>query len=45
MTVPPVSWLAATVLTTLLVVAGLTTIPARIGARRPTGPILQSEAA
>ena len=43
-TVPPVSWLAATVLGTLLVVAGLTTIPARIGARRPAGEILQSEA-
>jgi len=25
-------------------VAGLTTIPARIGARRPAGEILQSEA-
>ena len=44
-TVPPVSWLAATVLATLLVVAGLTTIPARTGARRPPGQVLQSEAA
>jgi putative ABC transport system permease protein len=45
MTVPPVSWLAATVLVSLLVVAGLTTIPARIGARRPPGEVLRSEAA
>jgi putative ABC transport system permease protein len=44
-TIPPVSWLAATLLGTLLVVAGLTTIPARIGARRPPGEVLQSEAA
>src|SRR5215470_3796034 len=44
-TIPPLSWLAATVLATLLAVAGLTTIPARIGARRPAGEILQSEAA
>jgi putative ABC transport system permease protein len=45
MTIPPVSWLAATVLACLLVVAGLTTIPARIDARRPAGEILQTEAA
>ena len=32
---PPAWWLAAAVLGTLLAVAGLTTIPARIGARRP----------
>ena len=43
-TVPPVSWLAATVLGTLLVVAGLATIPACTGARRPAAEILQSEA-
>ena len=44
-TVPPASWLAVTLLATLLVLAGLTLIPARVGARRPAGPILQSEAA
>lgn len=44
-TVPPVPLLAATVLVSLLVVAGLTTIPASIGARRPPGEILQSETA
>jgi putative ABC transport system permease protein len=35
----------AVVLGTLLVVAGLTAIPARIGARRPVAEILQSELA
>jgi ABC-type lipoprotein release transport system permease subunit len=44
-TVPPVSWLVGAVLGTLLAVAGLTTIPARIGARRPAAEILQSETA
>jgi putative ABC transport system permease protein len=44
-TVPPVAWLAGAVLASLLAVAGLTAIPARIGARRPAGEILQSEAA
>ncbi|HEY5354054.1 MAG TPA: FtsX-like permease family protein [Streptosporangiaceae bacterium] len=41
-TVPPASWLAATVLGTLVAVAGLTAIPARIAARRPAAAILQS---
>jgi putative ABC transport system permease protein len=44
-TIPPAWWLAAAVLGTLLAVAGLTTIPARIGARRPAAEILQSETA
>lgn len=42
--IPPISWLVATVLGTLLAVALLTSIPARIDARRPAGEILQSEA-
>jgi ABC-type lipoprotein release transport system permease subunit len=42
-TTPPVWWLAAAVLGTLLAMAGLTLIPARIGAHRPPGPILQAE--
>jgi putative ABC transport system permease protein len=44
-TIPPVLWLVAVVLGTMLVVAGLTAIPARIGARRPVAEILQSETA
>jgi putative ABC transport system permease protein len=43
--IPQLSWLVAVVLGTLLVVAGLTAIPARIGARRPVAEILQSETA
>ena len=43
--VPPVSWLGAMVLGTVLVVAVLTVIPARIGARRPVAEILQAETA
>jgi putative ABC transport system permease protein len=39
-TVPPVWWLVAAVLGTMLAVAGLTAIPARIGARRPIAPVL-----
>ncbi len=42
---PPALWIAAAVLGTLLVVAGLTAIPARIGARTPAPQILQSETA
>jgi ABC-type lipoprotein release transport system permease subunit len=45
MTIPPAWWMAATVVGTLVAVAGLTTIPARIGARRPVAQILQSETA
>jgi ABC-type lipoprotein release transport system permease subunit len=40
----PTSWqLLAVVVGTVLVVAGLTTIPARLGARRPAAEILQAE--
>jgi ABC-type lipoprotein release transport system permease subunit len=44
-TVPPAWWLVAAVLGTVLVVALLTAIPARIGARRPAAEILQAETA
>ena len=44
-TVPPVWWLAATVLGTVAVVALLTVIPARAGARRPVAEILQTGSA
>jgi putative ABC transport system permease protein len=43
--IPPAWQLLAVVLGTLLVVAALTAIPARIGARRPVAEILQSETA
>jgi putative ABC transport system permease protein len=42
---PPVLWLVAAVLGTVLVVAALTSIPARIGLRRPVAEMLQTEAA
>ena len=43
-TAPPSAlWVVAAVLGTLLAVAGLTTVPARIGARTPAPQILQSE--
>ncbi len=42
---PPAWWLIAVVPGTVIVVAGLTFIPARIGARRPVAGILQSETA
>jgi putative ABC transport system permease protein len=42
---PPAWWLIAVVLGTVIVVAGLAFIPARIGARRPVAGILQSETA
>jgi putative ABC transport system permease protein len=38
--IPPVWWLAAAVLGTMIALAGLTAIPARIGARRPIAPVL-----
>jgi len=41
----PLWWLIAVVLGTLVVVAVLTAIPARVGARRPVAEILQSETA
>jgi ABC-type lipoprotein release transport system permease subunit len=44
-TLPPLWQLLAVVPATVLVVAGLTAIPARIGARRPVAEILQSELA
>jgi putative ABC transport system permease protein len=43
--VPAAAWIAAAVLVTLIAVAVLAAIPARIGARRPVSPILQSETA
>ena len=42
---PSVLWVAAAVLGTLLVVAGLTAFPAMMGARIPAPQILQSETA
>jgi putative ABC transport system permease protein len=42
---PPVPWLVATVLGTLLVVAALTSVPARTCLRRPVAEMLQTEAA
>jgi ABC-type lipoprotein release transport system permease subunit len=44
-TIPPTWWLVTVVLGTPIVVAALTTIPARLGARLPVAPILQSELA
>ncbi|HEV3290533.1 MAG TPA: FtsX-like permease family protein, partial [Streptosporangiaceae bacterium] len=44
-TIPPAWWLAAVAAGTLLAVAGLTVIPARIGARRPVAGVLASEVA
>lgn len=43
--VVPISWLMALIAVTLLTVAVLTAIPARIGARSPVSDILQSESA
>lgn len=42
-TIVPVPWLAALVAGTLLVVAVLTAVPARISARRPAAEVLKSE--
>jgi putative ABC transport system permease protein len=42
---PPAWWLVAVLVGTVVAVAGLTAIPARLGARRPVAEILQSEAA
>jgi putative ABC transport system permease protein len=44
-TIPPLWQLLAVVLGSVLVIAALTAIPARIGARRPAGEVLQSELA
>ncbi|HEY6309792.1 MAG TPA: FtsX-like permease family protein [Streptosporangiaceae bacterium] len=40
---PPVLWLVAAVLGTVLVVAALTSVPARIGLRRPVAEMLQAD--
>ncbi len=40
---PPAWWLVAALFGTVIAVAGLTAIPARIGARRPVAEILRSE--
>jgi ABC-type lipoprotein release transport system permease subunit len=45
MTLPPALWLGAMVILTVLVIAVLTAIPTRIGARRPVAEVLQAEAA
>jgi putative ABC transport system permease protein len=42
---PPVLWMVAAVLGTVIVVAALTSIPARIGLRRPVAEMLATEAA
>ena len=42
---PPAPWLAGAVLGALLVMAALTVIPARMGARQPVVEVLQAEAA
>ena len=42
---PPVLWLVAAVLGTVLVVAALTSVPARISLRRPVAEMLQAETA
>jgi putative ABC transport system permease protein len=42
---PPVLWLVAAVLGTVLVVAALTSVPARIAIRRPVAEMLQTEPA
>ena len=41
---PPVLWLVAAVLGTVVLVAALTIVPARIGLRRPIAEMLQAEA-
>src|SRR5215469_10515989 len=43
--VPSVSWLVTVVLATLVAVALLTSVPARIAARRPSADVLAAEAA
>jgi putative ABC transport system permease protein len=45
LTIPSAPWLLGVVLGTLIVVAALTAVPARIGARCPAAEILQSELA
>jgi ABC-type antimicrobial peptide transport system permease subunit len=43
--IPPVWWFVAVVVGTVIAIAGLTTIPSRLGARRPVVEILQAETA
>jgi len=45
MAYPSIGWLIAVVVGTLVVVAGLTAVPARLAARRPVAEILQAESA
>lgn len=42
---PPVSWLVAAVIGTLIAMAALTVAPAQLGARQPVAEVLASEAA
>ena len=42
-TIPPASWTTAAVLGTMLTVAALTALPARLGARQPVSRLLQAE--
>jgi putative ABC transport system permease protein len=44
-TLPPVTWIAAAALATLVATAALTIVPARIGTRQPVAEVLQSETA
>jgi putative ABC transport system permease protein len=44
-TLPPLWQLLAVVLATVLVVAALTAVPARLGSRRPVAEALQAERA
>ena len=43
--IPPIWWFIAVVVGTVIAIAGLTTIPSRLGARRPVVEILQAETA
>jgi putative ABC transport system permease protein len=43
--VPPLWWLAATVLGTVAAVAAISTVPAWLGTRRPAAEVLESELA
>jgi ABC-type antimicrobial peptide transport system permease subunit len=43
--IPPIWWFVAVVVGTVIAIAGLTTIPSRLGARRPVVEILQAETA
>jgi putative ABC transport system permease protein len=44
-TLPPVTWIAAAALATLVATAALTIVPARVGTRHPVAAVLQSETA